>query len=456
MTTESALHILLVDDEEIVHETIGDYLRESGHEVEDVFDGRVALEHIKAREYDLALVDVLMAGMDGLKLLAKAQEYCPDLSVVIITGHGDMDMAIRALRLGAADFLPKPLKLFDLDAALAKALRLRDLRRDRRHLQETIRGMQTADELREGRSIFVGSSAATGEVREQIRQAVEARCDTVLIAGETGTGKEVVAREIHAQSGAGDKAFIAVSCPALPDSLVESELFGHVRGAFTGATVDRAGYFELADGGTLFLDEVGDLSTEAQAKLLRVLETRTLRRVGGSRETQVDVRIVGATNKPLEDMAAAKGFRADLYYRLNVFTIELTPLRHRREDILPLAEHFVSIYAVRRGLPVPIFSPLARDLMLAYDFPGNARELRNLVERAAILCRGDQISPEHLHLPSSNGDAESPAKSSGDRDERAAILHALEEAKWNRRQAAQALNMPYSTLRYKIDKFGLS
>ena len=349
MAEEQPLRILLADDEEIVHQTIGDYLRESGQHVDAARDGLVALKAIEASDYDLALVDIRMPGMDGLSLMARVQEIRPELSVVVVTGHGNLEMAIQALRLGAADFLTKPIKLLELDAVLEKSLRIRDLRQDRRHLRETIRGIQASDDLRVRNRRFVGTSPATRKVCEQIGQAVDAGCDTILITGETGTGKEVAAREIHFQTSSDESPFIAVSCPALPDSLVESELFGHMKGAFTGATADRAGYFELADGGTLFLDEVADLSASAQATLLRVMETRTLRRVGGTKEIRVDLRVIAATNACLEKLVEAGEFRRDLFYRLNVYAIHLLPLRERREDILPLAEHFLSVHAATQG-----------------------------------------------------------------------------------------------------------
>jgi DNA-binding NtrC family response regulator len=405
--------------------------------------------------------------MDGISLLAKAGEICPEMSVVIITGHGNMEMAIQALRLGAADFLTKPIKFLDLDAVLEKSVRLRTLRQDKRRLRETIRGIQKSGSLHTVNLNFVGTSPITRKVREQIKQAVEAGCETILITGETGTGKEVVARNIHFQAGSDESPFIAVSCPSLPDTLVESELFGHTKGAFTGATDDKAGYFELADGGTLFLDEIADLSASAQANLLRVLETRMLRRVGGSKEISVNVRVITATNNPLEQLVEESKFRPDLFYRLNVYSIHLSPLRERREDILPLAEHFLSTYATSRNLRFDGFSPEAQKLLLNYDFPGNARELRNIVERAAILCRSDSILPEHLNLPEHSGsfperrrktkdDISSQSIQPEDNNERTRILSALQETKWNRRQAAKKLGIPYSTLRYKIQKLGIA
>ena len=451
MTTDRTLRILLVDDEEIVFQTLGDFLTDGGHHLSEARDGLTAWESIQANEYDVALVDVRMPGMDGLSLLARVREARPDLAVIIVTGHGDMETAIEALRLGAADFLTKPVKLLEVKASLERVVQVRTLRRDARHLRETIGGMQTAADLRDGYRELVGVSAATDRVREQIRVAVENGCDTVLITGETGTGKEVVAREMHHQASSSTSPFIAVSCPALPESLVESELFGHTKGAFTGATEARAGYFELADGGTLLLDEIGEISDSAQTKLLRVLETRRIRRVGSSGEIPTEVRVIAATNRRLGQSVEAGRFRRDLLYRLNLYTIHLLPLRERRRDIIPLAEHFLSTYATLRGLQIEGLSTGAKEALVNYDYPGNVRELRNVVERASMLCRSGHIEAKHLALP------ETPdATDRGDEEqERRDILSALEQTKWNRREAAKKLSMPYSTLRYKIERLGI-
>lgn len=460
MKSESKLEILLVDDEEIVHQTLGDYLRDLGHELDEAWEAKSALKKLSAQEkrYDLALLDVRMPGMDGITLLGKLQESHPDLSVVIVTGHGNLEMAIQALRLGAADFLVKPVKLLELDAVLEKVSRLRSLRLGQRRLRDTIRGIQVAEDRRVRNRTMVGTSPTTEEVRKQIQIAVDANCDTILLTGDTGTGKEVVAREIHFLGKGDERPFIAVSCPAIPDTLFESELFGHMKGAFTGADSDRPGYFELADSGTLFLDEVADLSAGAQAKLLRVLETRQVRRVGGAKEIEVDVQVIAATNAPLEDLMESGKFRSDLFYRLNVFSIHLEPLAKRLDDILPLAEHFLSAFTSRSGLPVTGFSQEVVHTLTGYSYPGNVRELRNLVEHAAILCRSGDILPVHLNLPDSpavKAAAPEAAPQGEDEEERSTILRALEETKWNRRQAANALGIPYSTLRYKLKKFGI-
>jgi DNA-binding NtrC family response regulator len=447
----SPLRILLVDDEEIVHQAIGDYLREIGHAVDDAYDGTSGVAALGQQVYDLALLDLRMPGLDGLALLDHSRDQHPATDVVIITGHGDMDAAVQALRLGAVDFLVKPVKLRELDAVLEKALRLRTLRQDRQRVGASIGTMPSTEERRTPDRRFVGASRATRRVRQEIAQALAA--ETILITGATGTGKEVVAREIHFHSGSEERPFVAVSCPALPESLVESELFGHVKGAFTGATDAREGYFALADGGTLFLDEVADLAPPVQAKLLRALETREVWPLGGRREQHVDVRVVAATNFCLEELVAKGRFRADLYYRLHVFTIHLEPLCARRADIMPLAEHFLAAYAEPRALPAKGFTTEAASTLRAYSYPGNARELRNIIERAAILCRDEMVQREHLHLSSSDtpGQVSLPA----DNSEVDRILAALEATRWNRRQAARDLGMAYSTLRYKIQRHGL-
>ena len=455
---EAKLHILIADDESIVHATIGDYLSDIGHRIDSAYDGREALEMIVAHEYDLALIDIKMPKMEGIELLKKVQTIRPELSIVLITGHGTMEMVIQALREGAVDFLTKPIKFLELDAVIEKSIRIHELRKGQRHLRETIRGLQNADNLRFDNRALIGMSQATQQVRAMIKQAVESRVETVLMVGETGTGKEVAAREIHFQSSRGENPFIAVNCPALPESLVESELFGHVKGAFTGATVERAGYFEMANGGTLFLDEIGDLSLPVQAKLLRVLETRSLRRIGGSREIAVKVRIIAATNTPLETLVKEGTFRRDLLYRLNIFPIHIQPLRTRKEDIPPLAEHFLTLYSKRSGKKVSGIKPEAMKLLLHYDYPGKVRELQNILERAAIICRDNAIDTEHIIFQpaaaASRGD-EGPKAQSSD-DERTIIIKALENAHWNRRKAAASLGMPYSTLRYKMTVLGIS
>lgn len=306
---------------------------------------------------------------------------------------------------------------------------------------------------------LVGNSLATQEVRERIRQAVAANVDTIFITGETGTGKEVVARAIHFQGSSEEQPFVAVNCSALPESLVESELFGHVKGAYTDATTDKPGYFEIANNGTLLLDEIADLPLDIQAKLLRVIDTRTLRRLGGTEEISFQEHIISAFNRDPPQLVKSGQFRSDLFHRLNLFPIHLTPLRERTEDILPLVDHFLAAYTARRGRSFDGFSDGAKSSLLDYQYPGNVRELRNIVERTAVLCppKISLIGIEHLdiqgealeELPSQPD--ESAVESESDQ-----IVQALEETRWNRSQAAKNLGIPYSTFRAKMKRWGIS
>ena len=449
------LDILIVDDEQIVRETLGDYLSDLGHRVAYAADGQEGLDKILETEFDVALVDMHMPRMNGLALIDNARASRPETSCVVITGHAEMQSVIDALRRGAADFLVKPVRLEELDAVLTKAVRLRDLRREGHHLRATIRGIQHA-QVQSGGWYFVGNSPAAQRIRQQISEAACARCRAVLVTGETGTGKEVVARALHLAMLGEEAPFIPVNCPALPRDLVESELFGHVRGAFTGAGVDRTGVFELADGGMLFLDEIGDLAVAAQAALLRVLETRRFRRVGGSKELDVDLCVAAATNVDLAASLERGALRRDLYYRLNAYHIHLPPLRERKEDILPLTGHFLAALGQARGHASTALTPGAADWLVRYDFPGNARELRNIIERAWIIRQNSDdhgpLDTRHLNLPVAEHAV--PDASRGD-DEPARLRRTLEACRWNRRQAARELGMPYSTFRHKIRRYGI-
>jgi two-component system, NtrC family, response regulator AtoC len=450
-TMDRSLRVLLVDDEEIVHQTIGDYLRHAGHTVVGVHSAEEALHEAESGEWDLALLDIRLPGVSGISVLERLQALQPDLSVVMISGHGTMDTVIDVLRRGAVDYLKKPLRLEELDAILAKADRMHTMRRRQRLMAQTIRDLQ-------GPLItppLIGDSPATEGTREEIHRAVEGKCSTVLLTGETGTGKEVVAHQVHQQAAGDHSPFVTVCCPALSETLAESELFGHVRGAFTGAVGPKPGYFELADGGTIFLDEVADLSLTLQAKMLRVLESRTVRRVGGTREIRVDVRVIAASNVRLEELIESGAFRRDLFYRLNVYRIHLLPLAERPEDIAPLAAHFLRGCLANRTSAVEGFAQETLEVLRSHSYPGNARELRNIIERAAILCRAGQILPEHLAFAETRPTASSAPESAAGGGETVRIQEALERAKWNRRQAAEDLGMPYSTLRYKMDKLGI-
>jgi DNA-binding NtrC family response regulator len=455
----SPLNILLVDDEAIVHESIGRYLTKCGHRVTSAKDAGAALRAAGGQPFDVAFVDVRMPGMDGVAAVRELRERHPDLVCVTITGHADVDTAVEAMRAGAQDLLRKPIELSEIDAVLARRAVLAALRRENRHLRAALRraGSEPAE--------FLGDSPAARRVREQIALAAEARCDRVLITGETGSGKEVAARHLHALSPRAEGPFVPLNCPAVPASILESELFGHRKGAFTGATEAREGCFEIADGGTLFLDEIADLPLTAQAALLRAVETRRVRRVGGGPEVEVDLCLVTASNRDLVERVAAGAFRQDLYYRLNAFHVAVPPLRERREDIPLLARRFLDRFRSGRALPVRDFSDEALAAMADYGYPGNLRELRNLVEHAAVVCRAECIRPEHLAFvpaihrepapPSTGGAVAGTAPTTASDDERARLAAALDRTRWNRRKAAELLGMSYSTLREKIARYAL-
>lgn len=450
------MDVLIADDEEIIHKLFQPFLQRLGHGCFHAYDGVEACSQVADRAFDLAFVDVRMPKMDGLELLTRMQAESPETLVAMITGHGELDVAIAALRAGAWDFLNKPLKLDEIEAVLLRAEKISQLHDGQRRLKQAIGGIQSAQALREGTRRLVGDSRATRRIREQIAEAVQMQVDTILITGETGVGKEVVAREIHFQPESEESPFIAVNCPALADTLVEAELFGHARGAFTGATVDRPGYFERANGGTLLLDEVADLSSDAQAALLRALETRTVIRVGGAEERQLNLRVIAATNQALDSAVEDGRFRRDLLYRLNLYAIEVPPLRERREDVVPLAMHFIDLFAKPRALEVQGLTDEAAACLMAYDYPGNVRELRNIVERGCVKAKEGLIDVRHLGSLTDGYDAAEPhATSSEPADQKSRILAELERTKWNRRAAARNLGYTYAKLRYWMSRYGL-
>lgn len=450
--------ILLVDDEPIVHETLGGFLRDREYEVVECQDPRDALQLLARQLADIVLIDLKMPHLDGMTLLQRIVERFPEVPAVIITGHGDMETVLEALRQGAADFLAKPVPLLDLEAVVQKCARLRTLQLRQQRLQQTVRGLQAEKTERFFGRSMVGDSEALDRLRQTIQRAVDGSCRNLLITGETGAGKEMVARTFHHFRQPPDAPFITVSCPAISENQAESEFLGHVRGAFPGAIEHRPGCFEIAEGGTLFLDEIGDLSAAAQAKLLRVLETGRVRRLGSSQEVQTDVTVVAATHAPLAKLVSEGDFRQDLYYRLNAFTIHVPPLRERPEDIVPIAEHFLRQYGQEQNQQLPGFDTEAKRNLQAYPYPGNARELRNVVERAAILSQGSLIMAHHLNLGTGDlamGAAAPQAANVVPPDEKTRILEALEQTRWNRKEASSLLRMPYSTLRYKIKKYDL-
>src|SRR5216117_154880 len=377
--------ILVVDDEPGVRSSLSGVLRDEGYSVEAVASGEACLERVTRGAVDLIVLDVWLPGMDGLATLARLRERQVDAQVVLISGHGNIESAVRAIKMGAFDFVEKPLSLEKTVLVIQNALRQRRLEAENRALRARVDRTHT----------MVGESYAIRQLREQVAMAAPTN-GRVLVYGENGTGKELVARTIHALSRRRANVFVEVNCAAIPEDLIESELFGHVRGAFTGAVADRRGKFEAADGGTIFLDEIGDMSLKTQAKVLRVLQEQTMEPVGGTASVRVDVRVLAATNKDLPAEIRAGRFREDLYFRLNVIPIFVPPLRDRPDDIARLADHFMAEFAREYGRRVKTFEPTALSVIQGYSWPGNVRELRNVIERLVIMVPGDAISAADL------------------------------------------------------------
>ena len=385
---EIRLRVLVVDDDQAIREALSRTLEKFGYEVVLAEDGQAGLDRLREGEIHILLADLQMPRLSGQELLKAAKTIAPDVEVIVITGHGTVEDAVEAMKDGAYDFITKPFKRVQLERTIRRAAEKQALALQNRRLQARL------DEL-QGAGSIVGTSPVMLRTLELVRQVAPSTA-TVLIQGESGTGKELIADAIHHGSPRREQAFVKVNCAALPEHLLESELFGHERGAFTGAVARKEGRFELAHGGTLFMDEIGDIGVAMQAKLLRVLQSGEFERVGGTRTLKVDVRLVAATNTDLAGLVREKRFREDLYYRLNVITIQLPTLRERREDIPLLAHHFLRQYAAKNAKPLGGFTEEAMDLLQTYNWPGNVRELENAIERAVVLTRSDLITPVDL------------------------------------------------------------
>jgi two-component system nitrogen regulation response regulator NtrX len=447
--------ILIVDDEPGVRAALGGVLRDEGYLVDAVSSGEECLERLTRTAVDLVVLDVWLPGMDGLATLARLRERQIDASVVLISGHGNIESAVRAIKMGAFDFVEKPLSLDKTVLVIRNALHQRRLEAENRALRAQVDRTQT----------MVGESYGMRQLREQVAMAAPTN-GRVLIYGENGTGKELVARTIHALSRRRAGAFVEVNCAAIPEELIESELFGHVRGAFTGAVADRRGKFEVADGGTIFLDEIGDMSVKTQAKVLRVLQEQTVDAVGGKSSIKVDVRVLAATNKDLQAEIRGGRFREDLYFRLNVIPIFVPALRDRQEDIPLLADHFMAEFAREYGRRAKSFESGARAVLQRYPWPGNVRELRNVIERLMIMVPGDSISPVDLgFLDPSDLSRTAAAEPIGERltlheardqFERDLILRTLAEQQGNMSRTAEVLGVERSNLYRKMKAFGIA
>jgi DNA-binding NtrC family response regulator len=449
--------LLVVDDEHLIRWSLEQNLKKQGYEVVTAGSGEDALRLVREEQPDLVLLDIQLPGISGIDVLEKIKDHDEDIIVIMVTANSGLENAVSAMRLGAYDYISKPFNLDELSIVVRKALETSDLK------QEVVR--LRSETKKNGPPHIIGESRQIKYLMEVLDKVARSEASTVLVQGESGTGKELVAKWIHYSSNRAEKPFIAINCAAVPATLLESELFGHEKGAFTDAKATKKGLFELADGGTVFLDEIGDMEMGMQAKLLRFLEDRSFRRIGGSRVFTVDVRIISATNKDLQKSIEEKTFRNDLYYRLQVIPIFLPSLRERKEDIIPLATHFIGLYNRDFNKKVQGIAGMAERMMTEYSWPGNVRELKNVIERAIILGNDDTLLLEHLPLEivaKSSPQAGAPVSSFRlppegidiEEVEKELIRQALEITEWNQSKAAKKLNLGIDAFRYRMKKFG--
>ncbi|MBI2987295.1 MAG: sigma-54-dependent Fis family transcriptional regulator [Deltaproteobacteria bacterium] len=444
--------ILVADDEPAQLELIGGFLKKQGFEAFLAENGQNALRQFREVPFDLVLTDQRMPDMSGLDLLKAVRAIHPEVAVIVITAYGTIETAVSAIKAGAKDYLTKPLNLDELLYRIEQVRERLRLLSENRDLREALQRQHRIEGI-------IGESGRMLEVFSMVRRAAPSEA-TVLIRGESGTGKELIAKAIHYASPRASGLLIRVNCAALPDTLLESELFGHEKGAFTGALTKRKGRFELADGGSIFLDEIGDLPLSLQAKLLRVLQEREFERVGSSLPIRVNVRILAATHRDLEGLLSAGQFREDLYYRLNVVTILLPPLRERRQDLPLLMDHFLKLFAEKNRKTIRGFSHEAREALLRYDYPGNVRELENIIERAAVLTRDEVIGqadlPLSIHEPEEEKSEGTTLPAATEGIERRMIREALARSGGVQTRAAELLGISERALRYKLKKYGLT
>ncbi|MFZ2949392.1 MAG: sigma-54 dependent transcriptional regulator [Desulfuromonadaceae bacterium] len=449
--------LLVVDDEHLIRWSLEQNLKKQGYEVVTAGSGEDALRLVREEQPDLVLLDIQLPGISGIDVLEKIKDHDDGIIVIMVTANSGLEHAVNAMRLGAYDYVSKPFNLDELSIVVKKALETSDLK------QEVVR-LRT-ETKKDGPPNIIGDSKQVKYLMEVLEKVARSEASTVLVQGESGTGKELVAKWIHYSSNRAEKPFIAINCAAVPATLLESELFGHEKGAFTDAKATKKGLFELADGGTVFLDEIGDMEMGMQAKLLRFLEDRSFRRIGGSRVFTVDVRIISATNKDLQNSIEEKTFRNDLYYRLQVIPIFLPSLRERKEDIIPLATHFISLYNKDFNKKVQGIASMAERVMTSYSWPGNIRELKNVIERAIILGNDETLLLEHLPLeivakasPQNGAPSSSfllpPEGIDIEEVEKELIRQALEITEWNQSKAAKKLNLGIDAFRYRMKKFG--
>jgi len=438
--------LLVVDDEQVVRDSLSKWFREDGYVVGTAASAAEALQQLQGRKWDLLLLDIKMPGMDGMELQQRIKEIDSSATIIFITAHATVDTAVKALKEGAFDYVTKPVDPDYLSHLVTNALKQRNLATENLKLKEQITEFSKADDI-------VGDSAQMQKVYELI-QTVAKTDTTVMIRGESGTGKELIARAIHSNSSRRYFPIVAVNCGAMAEGVLESELFGHERGAFTGAQYRRKGKLELSDGGTLFLDEIGNIDVKTQMDLLRVIETKQFTRVGGNDNIKVDFRVICATNKDLEKAVAEGTFREDLYYRLNVFSVFIPPLRERKGDIPVLANYFVQKYMRTMGKQITHITPEAMDTIVRYNWPGNVRELENAIERAMVVGKPPAIKPEDLPYQLTEKNHVLPAGSLASM-EKAHITSVLDHNRWNISRSAEILQIDRVTLYNKIEKYGL-
>jgi len=451
------MNILVVDDEKLIRWSLKERLTREGYSVNEAEDGKSAAVSLDREAPDLVLLDMRLPDTDGLSILRGVQDRYPDLPVIVITAYSTVDTAVEAMKLGAYDYVAKPFNMDELAITVKRALEASALRRE---VQEHVREQKA----RYGLHNLVGRAKPMQEITSLVRKVCRSEASTVLIRGESGTGKDVIAKALHYESSRGDKPFMNITCTALQDTLLESELFGHEKGSFTDAKAMKKGLFELANGGTVFLDEIGDMSPTLQSKLLRALEERAFRRIGGVQDIKIDVRVIAATNRNLEKAIEEKRFREDLYYRLNIITIDVPPLRDRRDDIPLLVDHFLKHFAKEFRKESRDISGEAMQKLMAHDWPGNVRELKNVIERAVLLGSGTVIAAEDI----SPGRTAAPPAEKGkqllslpqkglslESLEKDLVIQALERTGRNQTKAGELLGMTRDQIHYRMEKYGL-
>ncbi len=452
------LKILVLDDEKRVREEIEEFLTGNNYSVYKAAAPSEAFTVLKNIKIDIGIIDIKLPEMDGITVMKKIKDQDPTIEIIMISGHGDMNSVIDAMRLGAADYFPKPFRLLEINNAIERTKRFLDLNRKLQEVEASndILSKELHDNIGQR---LLGNSPAIKNVVELMTRVAKSDTTSVLITGESGTGKELIARGIHYLGSRNKKSFHSVNCSAIPESLFESEFFGHKKGSFTGATEDKEGWFEIADKGTLFLDEISDMPINQQAKLLRVLEEKKVSKVGSHKLIPVDVRVIAASNRDLENMSEENKFRFDLYHRLSSFVINIPPLRERIEDIPLLLNYFIKEYARRMAKSIQFIDQAIFDDLSAYPFPGNVRELKNMVERAIIMCDGEQLNLKHFLF-----DRKKTTKDEHNHDEildmeiteKRLIIKALKRADNNKSKAAALLNISWQSLDRRLKKYGIS